>query len=539
MGYGEKVPSPSGAYFRGRYKITAGKYGTVRDEAGDVIRYATKRAAKKAADEAEAGVRGGRHRDHAAGQAAFGEWASRWYAGLDLAPSTMANIRQHLEVHLIPRFGAAPLSSITLADVDAWEKAEKAAGYRPSSVKTWRGTLHTCLEDAVPALIPANPAARKRGRGRRAGKSANRGPERVITYPLEGLLLAERMSVLSGRDDELVMCLLMQWTGLRLGEATGLEREYVREGALRVEWQLYELPGKDAARADEPPASGTLLRCPPKDDSYRDVDLPPFLRGLLAARMREPARECPCHGRAYVFRGLGRPRGTKVPGATLRDVAAIAGVSAATVSYVISGSGRVGDATRQRVEEVIATTRFIPRRAGDSPAWHWRRSAFEEQLAAAATGWLPARGGLPRRPVPLAAGIGPGTRVRGRNAQGRAECCWPPLAAGLTPHGLRHSHKSWMHQERVHEVLAEERLGHELPGIIGTYTHATPAMRRHLSEAMEKAWGEALDARLAMCPRSPVAVLDGLLQARAATLRRPVFTRDSPGSRILGLRAER
>jgi integrase len=531
VGYGEKVPSPKGAYWRGRYKIAAGKYGTVRNADGDVIRYDTRRDAENAANDAEADVRAGRHRDRTRGQVTFGEWANRWYRKLDLAPSTMANYRQHIEYHLLPEFGSASLSSITADDVDEWESKEKIR-HRPSSVRTWRGTLHTILQDAVPEQIPVNPVTRKRGRGRRTGKSRNR--KKVITYPLEGLLIAERMSILSGRDDEFVMCVLMQWAGLRLGETIGLERECVHPEALRVEWQLYELPAEQLKNLEDRPASGTLLRCAPKDGSCREVGLPPFLRGLLASQIRQPGSACPCHGSIYVFRGLGRPRGASVPGATLRDVARIARVSPATVSYVLRGDGRVGAATRARVEEIIAKTRFIPQRAPDDTAWHWRRGRFEELFTAAASGWFPARSPLPRRPVPLE-GEWPGIRVRGRNAQGRASLSWDPVAGGLTPHGLRHSHKSWMHQERVHEVLSEERLGHELPGIVGTYTHSTPAMRRHLAEAMERAWGEALDARLALSPRSPVAVLDGLLQERQSK----IISRDSPAARPRVVRGRR
>jgi hypothetical protein len=201
------------------------------------------------------------------------------------------------------------------------------------------------------------------------------------------------------------------------------------------------------------------------------------------------------------------------------------------VSYVLRGDGRVSAATRGRIEEVIAKTRFIPQHAGDDVAWHWRRSGFEEMFTAAASGWFPARSPLPRRPVPLA-GDWPGVRVRGRNAQGRAELRWDPVAENLTPHGLRHAHKSWMHQERVHEVLAEHRLGHEMPGIAGRYTHVTDAMCRELTGAMERAWEVALDRRLEMAGRSPVAALGRLLEARSAELRRPVFTRDSPEGQI-------
>ena len=71
-----------------------------------------------------------------------------------------------------------------------------------------------------------------------------------------------------------------------------------------------------------------------------------------------------------------------------------------------------------------------------------------------------------------------------------------------------------MEEARIPEVLSEERLRHEIPGISGAYRHVTPAMRRELTEAMTAAWGEALDARLAMSERSPVTVLGALLRGR-------------------------
>ncbi|GMA24756.1 hypothetical protein GCM10025864_25150 [Luteimicrobium album] len=48
----------------------------------------------------------------------------------------------------------------------------------------------------------------------------------------------------------------------------------------------------------------------------------------------------------------------------IKDVAAAAGVSWKTVSNVVNGTGRVGDATRERVERTIAELGYRPSLAG-------------------------------------------------------------------------------------------------------------------------------------------------------------------------------
>jgi integrase len=57
---------------------------------------------------------------------------------------------------------------------------------------------------------------------------------------------------------------------------------------------------------------------------------------------------------------------------------------------------------------------------------------------------------------------------------------WLPIQPGLTPHGLRHSHKTWMAEDNIPEILAEQRLGHQVPGIRGLYAHASDRMRDDL-----------------------------------------------------------
>ena len=115
------------------------------------------------------------------------------------------------------------------------------------------------------------------------------------------------------------------------------------------------------------------------------------------------------------------------------------------------------------------------------------------------TGHCPGSGKHPAADVPLA--------------------CWLPLRGGLTPHGLRHSHKTWLAEDGIPEILAEQRLGHEVPGMRGLYAHASQRMRDELIAALQARWEESLRERAAIVPHSPVPLLHGLLVSyRQATL---------------------
>ncbi|MTE20178.1 LacI family DNA-binding transcriptional regulator [Streptomyces sp. TRM43335] len=501
MGFAEK----RGNYWRGRYKTAPGKHLTVVDERGKAVRFATKGEAQRAASEAENRYRRGDWRDPALGQETFGEYANRWYAAQDLAASTMQNYKRHIEEHLLPAFEDKALAGILRSDVDLWEKKEKAL-YAASSVKTWRSTLHLILEDAIDeGLITSNPAARRRGRGKRAGRSRDRGPEKTITDPLGALLIAERAALLSGRDDEFVAVVLMAYTGMRWGETVGLETEFTRPGAVRVEHQLYELD------------SGTLIRCPPKDDSYRTIDAPDFLSTLIADHIaRTKPTPCPCHGKRYVFRGQGTARTGGHQGAKLADVARRAGVSTGTVSNVLNHPERVREDTRASVETAITELGFIRGGVPTENAAHWRRNGFATWLfTPAASGWYPKKAPQEARPVPLLGEPWPGIPARGRGAGGRADSCWLPITKGLTPHGLRHTHRTVMEDLGTEKVLMDERMGHIDGSVSARYAHVTPGMRKRLMAGLTEQWEAALDARLTMSPHSPVRVLDVLLRARA------------------------
>jgi integrase len=530
MAYAERVPSPRGDYWRGRYQDPAGRYLTVRDEEGNPLRFQRKNDAEKAADDKEAEVRAGDWIDPAAGEVLFGDWADQWWKdNQDLAESTIANRKRHLEDHLIPFFGETALVRIDKALIARWKREERRDGYAASSVSTWHGTLHTCLEDAVGVHVRVNAATRKRGRGRRSGSGnrASRGPEKVITSPFGVLLIAERMAILSGRDDEFAMVQDMFWNCLRLGELVGQRRADIAWAKAKVEEQLHEV-------------EGALIACPPKDDSFGTLAMPPFLSLLLTEFTRDhPLPPCPCHRQIYVFRGMAEPRRARgtVPA---KVIAAAAGVSPTTVSAVLYGASgtRVSQDMARRVRDAASAAGWQPLDGvARDVAWHWRRSSFEELFTGAASGMLPARKPLPRRPVPLD-GEWPGRRLHGR-AVSRASLQWEPVAEGMTPHGARHSCKSWMEEQGVPEVLSEQRMRHELPGVSGKYRHVTPPMVADLMAAMTAAHEDALDRRLELSLRSPVGALDAMLAERAAARKPKALPRDSPESaiRVLPTRA--
>ena len=133
-------------------------------------------------------------------------------------------------------------------------------------------------------------------------------------------------------------------------------------------------------------------------------------------------------------------------------------------------------------------------------AAHWRRNGFATWLfQPAVTGWYPKKAPQATRPVPVLAEPWPGIPVRGRNGSGRADACWVPIARGLTPHGLRHTHKTLM------EELGGRKAHGRADGPRGRL-RAGPLLARHgadagrLLEGLTELWERALEARRSWRP---------------------------------------
>ena len=112
--------------------------------------------------------------------------------------------------------------------------------------------------------------------------------------------------------------------------------------------------------------------------------------------------------------------------------------------------------------------------------------------------------------------------------EGTPLACWLPVKPGLTVHGLRHGHKTWMAEDGIPEILAEQRLGHQVPGMCGLYAHASDRMRDDLQQALQTRWEDSLHDRAAIAPRSPVPLLDELLAPLRATAQ-PSASQAAPG----------
>ena len=128
--------------------------------------------------------------------------------------------------------------------------------------------------------------------------------------------------------------------------------------------------------------------------------------------------------------------------------------------------------------------------------------------------------------------------MEGRNAQGRAEFNWLPVAKGMTPRGSRHSGRTWMEEQRVHRVLAEAQMRHELGGV-EVYRHVTDQMREDLRGQLQAGWLEALARRGELSPGSPVKVVNTLLGMAARGEIPEVRTRIAQETRRPVLRVRR
>lgn len=454
MAFAEK----RGKFFRARW---SGPSGKLESRSG----FVNKRDAENYGRDREAEIRRGTYGDPRKGDLTLMEWVNLWFPAQDLEMSTLSNYRYQIETLILPEFGQRPIGGLTAQEIAAWEQRNIGMGYSRRTASDARSTLGTVLADAVPQHLDVNPAVRRKGKGKKGRtRIANlEKKEKAWPTPLQALLVAERCAVMSGQDETFVMVISIAYTGMRWSEANALAPKALRGNKLDIHWKLYELNGK-------------FYRGRPKDGSARTADLPQFLGDLLAGVIKGGVDRCLCKN---------------------------------TASPWCAG------------DEYL----FLGPKHG-----HHRRSTFARRIfRPAADGWYLAAGKRPAMPVLVDASVLPGRvlipwpavvpgepfvppwRGRPRIPDETPLATWLPVVKGLTPHGLRHGHQTWMDEARIREVLQAERMGHEVAGMRGVYVHVSDEMRRDLVGALETMWTDSLKARARMHGRSVVPLLDRLL----------------------------
>lgn len=347
----------------------------------------------------------GTWRDQSASRMRLEEWIDVWVGLLDdIEPTTVAKYRYLVEFHILPQFQSRELGSLRFEEIEAWDRAiptrisARGRPYARSVAAGARSLLITILGDAVHAgKIERNPAERRKGRrgrvrarGRAPAHRIEQATSNVIT-PVQALCLAERCALLSGRDIDFVMNVFAAWTGVRWGELLAVEGSDSKDSPLQltgpgiatyaVDWQLREM-------------GGVVCKSAPKDGSYRVLDLPPFLVGLMQWAVANRQRTCRCP----VIDGHPTCKGD----------------DPAPPNYL-----------------------FLGPKGG-----HPRRSNYADDfLTPAAEGLHPAREGV-RRPVYVTAEPWPGIPIRKGNrkykAADLAAGTWPNLTGKFKPHDDRH-----------------------------------------------------------------------------------------------------
>lgn len=79
-------------------------------------------------------------------------------------------------------------------------------------------------------------------------------------------------------------------------------------------------------------------------------------------------------------------------------------------------------------------------------------------------------------------------RVFGPAVNGNPRTHTGPVIDGMHFHDLRHTHKTWLIEDGIPDIVQAKRLGHRLRGVPGIYSHVTAAMTQHLVATLQDRW---------------------------------------------------
>jgi integrase len=197
------------------------------------------------------------------GKITLAQWVEVWQDTHQAGRATWSAYRSHLRLHILPRLGELPLTSIRRQHVKAlvMELTKKMSARSAADVIM---VLSLVLREAVEdRRIGLNPAGGVK-------VAVGPRPERPHASPAQVAAIAARIR----RRVDQVLVITAAYTGMRWGELTGLDRTNVD---LRLA-DIYVHPEVGALHEVE----GQLYLGPPKTtDSVRHIRLPRFLVELL------------------------------------------------------------------------------------------------------------------------------------------------------------------------------------------------------------------------------------------------------------------
>lgn len=245
----------AGMRWRARYVDAAGQERTKA--------FPTKRPAEIYLNSVTTAMETGAYVDPVRAKTTVGAIAESWAATPSWAESTRARNRSILTAHVLPRWGAVPLSEVHHEDVQKWINDLAGGGMAGGTVRKVVGVLNGVMKLAIRSKrLAVNPVAE-------------------VDLPRQDL---KRRRYLSGVQLEALahaagdcapIVKVLAFCGLRMGELAALKVGMVDplRRRLRIEESVTEV-------------NGALVWSEPKDHQRRTVPWPRFLDDEIAAAMK-------------------------------------------------------------------------------------------------------------------------------------------------------------------------------------------------------------------------------------------------------------
>lgn len=212
------------------------------------------------------------------------EYAARWISELDktdLKRTTRESYRYLIEKHAVPAFGSRGLDEITYSGLKEWI-ISRAGRYSARTIRLMAGAMRALMAEAVrDGHIARNPV-QDLGRFYRLGRKRR---AQIDPFTRDELYALEDKSA-ERFPEHYGFLLVLSRTGMRIGEATGLQWHDLDERRAQV------LVRRNVPRHRQVETTKT-------PGSERRVDLSPDLLGELVRLKRERKAECLKAGREF------------------------------------------------------------------------------------------------------------------------------------------------------------------------------------------------------------------------------------------------